>query len=49
MLHSVEQPCGVLAHLSHQRCNKGAKESFAATSGVVHELEEAEIKRQLLL
>ena len=40
---------GVLAHLSHQSCNEGAKEGFAAAPGVVHELEEAEIQRQLLL
>src|SRR3954462_7380859 len=40
---------GVLASLSHQGCDKGAKEGFAAAPSVVHELEEAEIERQLLL
>src|SRR4051812_48784114 len=40
---------GVLAHLPHQSCNEGAKEGFAAAPGVVHELEEAEVQRQLLL
>src|SRR3954453_22513913 len=32
-----------------QSRDKGAKESFAPAPGVVHELEEAEIQRQLLL
>src|SRR3954451_19696998 len=32
-----------------QSCDEGAKESFAPAPGVVHELEEAEIQRQLLL
>src|SRR3954466_14376142 len=32
-----------------QSRDEGAKESFASASGVVHELEEAEIERQLLL
>src|SRR4051795_3717586 len=32
-----------------QSRDEGAKESFASASGVVHELEEAEIQRQLLL
>ena len=40
---------GVLASLSHQGCDEGAQEGFAAAPGVVHELEEAEIERQLLL
>ena len=40
---------GVLASLSHQGCDEGAEEGFAAAPGVVHELEEAEIERQLLL
>ena len=40
---------GVLAHLPHQSCNEGAKEGFAAAPSVVHELEKAEIQRQLLL
>src|SRR3954469_4651711 len=40
---------GVLASLSHQGCDKGAEEGFAAAPSVVHELEEAEIERQLLL
>src|SRR3954470_20365269 len=40
---------GVLASLSHQGCDEGAKEGFAAAPGVVHELEEAEVERQLLL
>ena len=40
---------GVLAHLFTQNCNKGAEEGFAAAPGVVHELEEAEIQRQLRL
>src|ERR687890_1715870 len=40
---------GVLASLSHQGCNEGAEEGLAAAPGVVHELEEAEIERQLLL
>src|SRR3954467_12511896 len=31
-----------------QSRDEGAKESFASASGVVHELEEAEIERQLL-
>src|SRR3954466_3506047 len=40
---------GVLASLSHQSRDEGAKQSFAAAPGVVHELEEAEIERQLVL
>ena len=32
-----------------QSRNEGAKESFAPAPGVVHELEKAEIQRQLLL
>ncbi len=32
-----------------QGCDEGAEEGFAAAPGVVHELEEAEIERQLLL
>src|SRR3954464_3610237 len=32
-----------------QSRDESAKESFASASGVVHELEEAEIQRQLLL
>src|SRR3954467_14935004 len=32
-----------------QCCDEGAEEGFAAAPGVVHELEEAEIERQLLL
>jgi hypothetical protein len=32
-----------------QSRNEGAKESFAPAPGVMHELEEAEIQRQLLL
>src|SRR5919202_5976857 len=40
---------GVLASLSHQGCDKGAEEGFAAAPSVVHELEEAEIERQLFL
>src|SRR3954447_23600441 len=32
-----------------QSRDEGAKESFASAPGVVHELEEAEIQRQLLL
>jgi hypothetical protein len=40
---------GVLASLSHQGCDEGAQEGSAAAPGVVHELEEAEIERQLLL
>jgi hypothetical protein len=36
--------------ISHdQGCDEGAEEGFAAAPGVVHELEEAEIQRQLLL
>ena len=33
----------------HQACHKGAEQGFAASAGVVHELEEAEIERQLVL
>ena len=41
---------GVMVRLSpHQSCEEGAEESFAAAPGVVHELEEAEIKWYLLL
>jgi transposase-like protein len=40
---------GVLASLSHQGCDEGAEKGFAAAPGVVHELEESEIERQLLL
>src|SRR3954453_8102015 len=36
---------GVLASLSHQGCDEGAEEGFAAAPSVVHELEEAEIER----
>jgi hypothetical protein len=32
-----------------QGCNEGAQEGFAAAPSVVHELEEAEIQRELLL
>src|SRR3712207_8373698 len=34
---------------SHQSRDEGAEEGFASAPGVVHELEEAEIQRQLLL
>jgi hypothetical protein len=41
---------GVMVRLSpHQSCEEGAEESFAAAPGVVYELEEAEVKWQLLL
>src|SRR5215213_11495042 len=40
---------GVLASLSHQGCDKGAEEGFAAAPSVVHEREESEVERQLLL
>src|SRR4051812_2819621 len=41
---------GVMVRVSpHQSCEEGAEESFAAAPGVVHELEEAEVKWQLLL
>jgi sulfur relay (sulfurtransferase) DsrF/TusC family protein len=40
---------GVLASLSHQGCDEGAEEGLASAPGVVHEFEEAEIERQLLL
>ena len=33
----------------HQACNKSAEQGFAAPACVVHELEEAEIERQLVL
>ncbi len=33
----------------YQGCNKGAEQGFAASARVVHELEEAEIKGQLVL
>ncbi len=33
----------------HQACDEGAEQGFAASACVVHELEEAEIKRQLVL
>src|SRR3954464_681785 len=33
----------------HQSGDEGGEESFAAAPGVVHELEKAEIQRQLLL
>jgi hypothetical protein len=36
---------GVLASLSHQGCDKGAEEGFAAAPSVVHELEESEVER----
>src|SRR4051812_7126142 len=48
-LQSLLLGSGVLASLSHQGCDEGAKEGFAAAPGVVHELEEAEVERQLLL
>src|SRR5829696_464865 len=32
-----------------QGCDEGTKQGFAAAPGVVHELEEAEVERQLLL
>ena len=34
---------------SDNRLHQGAKQGFAALTGVVHELEEAEIQRQLVL
>src|SRR4051812_45833650 len=41
---------GVTARMSgHESRDEGAKEGFAAAPGVVHELEKAEIQRQLLL
>src|SRR3569833_1928972 len=40
---------GVLASLSHQGCDEGAKQSFAPAPGIVHELEESEVEWQLLL
>jgi hypothetical protein len=33
----------------NQACDEGAEQGFAASAGVVHELEEAEIERQLVL
>ena len=33
----------------HQSCDELAEEGFAAATGAVHELEEAEVERQLLL
>jgi len=33
----------------NQACDKGAEQGFAASARVVHELEEAEIERQLVL
>ncbi len=39
----------MLASLSHQGCDEGAEKGFASAPGVVHELEESEIERQLLL
>jgi len=33
----------------NQACDEGAEQGFAASARVVHELEEAEIKRQLVL
>jgi len=33
----------------HQACDKGAEQGLAASACVVHELEEAEIERQLVL
>src|SRR3954467_3424440 len=40
---------GVMEASHDQCCDEGAEEGFAAAPGVVHELEEAEIERQLLL
>src|SRR5215207_1230947 len=40
---------GVGSGSCDQGCNERAKQGFAATACVVHELEEAEIERQLLL
>jgi len=39
----------VLAWLSEKGGDEGAKQGFAASPSIVHELEEAEIKRQLVL
>ena len=33
----------------HQACDEGAEQGFAASTRVMHELEEAEIERQLAL
>jgi hypothetical protein len=40
---------GVFAGLSHQGCDEDAEEGLASAPGVVHEREEAEVERQLLL
>jgi len=40
---------GVRPGSCDQGCNKGAEQGFAASARVVHELKEAEIKRQLVL
>ena len=41
---------GVVAGPSHdQGCDERAEEGFAASARVVHELEEAEVERQLVL
>src|SRR3982751_1296529 len=40
---------GVMEASHDQGCDEGAEEGFAAAPGVVHELEEAEIERQLVL
>src|SRR3954447_25178768 len=41
---------GVVAGTSRdEACDEGAEQDFAAAAGVVHELEEAEVQRQLVL
>src|SRR3954451_20458172 len=41
---------GVMVGMSCHQCHdEGGQESFAAAPGIVHELKEAEIQRQLLL
>ncbi len=40
---------GVLARLTNERGDEGAKQGFAAPARVVHELEEAEVERQFVL
>jgi len=41
---------GVVVNSSrNQACDEGSEQGFAASAGVVHELEEAEVKRQLVL
>src|SRR3712207_9557499 len=39
----------VMGTSRHQGGDKGSEQGFAAAAGVVHELEEAEVERQLLL